>query len=318
MQISTMVLKSEALKGNLPGDPVERDVILIEHNPDEKTPVIIGLAGFFGTNVSFMNRSFTAMDFPTVLKRIYEENAVESFIIALPDTMTSYGGNQYLNSTAVGNYEDFICKDLVSALKHRYGDRHMGLFGKSSGGFGSYTLASRHPELFQGFIDVSGDSGFEYCYMKDFPESIKTLQKTSVQELLRKLRQRDVLSMDELNTLNVIAMTAFYSPDVGSPDHIVLPFHIKSGIINDDVWKRWKTLDPLENVKDHVETLKKQRIILQVGTRDEFALDIGIKALSYLMTEHGIQHDLLTYDCGHFSIDYIYRDSLPLLIKALR
>lgn len=318
MQISTMILKSESLRDNLPGDPVEREVTIIEHNPDKSTPVLIGLAGFFGSGISFMNRSFTSMDFPSVLKKIVNENLVDSFIIVLPDTMTSYGGNQYINSPAVGNYEDFICKDLVSALKHRYGDRHMGLFGKSSGGFGSYTLGSRHPELFQGFIDVSGDSGFEYCYMRDFPEAIKTLQKTSVKQILNKFKQKEVLSMQELNTMNVIAMTAFYSPNVNSPDHIDLPFVVETGILLEEVWKRWKLLDPLENIRNHVDTLRKQKIILQVGTKDEFSLDIGIKALSSLMNQFDVPNNLLTYECGHFSIDYMYKDSIPELIKSLR
>ncbi len=317
MQISTMLLESESLKGNAPGDPTKREVTIIEHNVKTNTPIIIGLAGFFGTNISFMNRSFTSMDFPSVLKRIVETNLVDSFIIALPDTMTSFGGNQFINSNAVGNYEDFICRDLLGALHHKYGIRKNGIFGKSSGGFGSYTLSARHPELFSGFIDVSGDSAFEYCYIKDFPGALKTLQQLPVEGLLKKFKNMESMTSQELNAMNIVAMAAFYSPLLDQPGSFELPFDIDTGVFKEDVWKRWKLLDPLYNVKHYAESLKKQKIILQVGTKDEFALDSGIKSLSLMMNKLGVENKLLTYDLGHFSIERLYMDSLPELINAL-
>jgi len=89
-------------------------------------------------------------------------------MIAIPDSMTSLGGNQFINSEAVGNYEDFIIKDVVGWIKHDFGKRKIGIFGKSSCGFGAYNLTVKNPETFSGFVDVSGDSAFEYCYIKRF------------------------------------------------------------------------------------------------------------------------------------------------------
>ncbi len=34
-------------------------------------------------------------------------------IVVMPDCFTAYGGSQYLNSSAVGNYDDYLVQELV-------------------------------------------------------------------------------------------------------------------------------------------------------------------------------------------------------------
>ncbi|WP_393971202.1 hypothetical protein OXIME_001460 [Oxyplasma meridianum] len=70
----------------------------MEYNSNDETPVLIGLAGFYVTSFSLVKRSFSGIDFLKVLERIAEKKFVESFKIVLLDTMTSQGGNLYLNS----------------------------------------------------------------------------------------------------------------------------------------------------------------------------------------------------------------------------
>ena len=317
MKIETLRIKSESLKGNRLNDPAERDITVIQYNLNKNTPVLIGLAGFFGSNVSFMNRSYSSMDFPTVLKRIIDHKLLDSFLIVLPDTMTSLGGNQYLNSPSVGNYEDFITRELVSVLNERFGQRKIGLFGKSSGGFGAYTLVSRHPDQFDGFIDVSGDSGFEYCYLRDMATAITTLNKEPMDEIIRKFRSGAVLNREELDTMNIIAMSAFYSPSDNCKFGIELPFDTSSGEFLDSVWKKWNEFDPVRNIDSYAGNLKGKKIILQVGSKDEFSMNIGINTLSKKMKNNGIDHKIDIYDSGHFSLDYTYLDSIPEMNRRL-
>ncbi len=318
MKIMEDEMDSQSLLGNYLNDPWKRKIRIIEHNVNDDTPILIGLAGFFGTSISFLNRSFTSIDFMGVLQKLINSDRLDSFIIVLPDTMTAIGGNQYLNSSAVGNYEDFIVKDLLSYLTVKYGVRKTGLFGKSSGGFGSYTLTVNHPDKFQGFIDVSGDCGFEYCYMKDFPETINDLRKTGISETIRLFRGKDYHDQRELNTMNMIAMAAFYSPDIDEESRISMPFNIKTGQFKDKVWQKWKKFDPMVNVYDHLEDLDKIKIILQTGKRDEFSLNLGMEGLSLILQENSVRHSFSTYDGGHFGIDYLYLDSIPELIEYLK
>ncbi len=317
LKISEESIISKALEGNVPGDPVERAITSIEYNAHEETPVIIGLAGFYGTSFSFLNRSFTSIDFKSTLEKIASTGKVDSFVIILPDTMTSFGGNQYMNSSAVGMYEDFITHDVVDFIKNKYGKRRIGLFGKSSGGFGSYNLSINNPELFRGFIDVSGDAGFEYCYMRDFPQAIDTLGKTGLTEFMKKFRTSDFHTNSDLNVNGVIAMSAFYSPDRSGEMGIELPFDMHTGELKEDVWKKWKKLDPLQNARSHIKDLKKMKIILQTGSRDEFSINIGMRGLSNILHDNGVDHQFMEYDAGHFGIDYFYEKSLPELINGL-
>lgn len=310
-------IKSKSLLNNFPKDPVKRDIITIERNIRDDTPALIGLAGFFGSSQNFLNHSYLGHDFLSVLRNISVTGKIGSFLIILPDTMTSYFGNQYINSTAVGNYEDFISKDVVQFIKEKFGNKKIGLFGKSSGGFGSYTLGARHPEKFSGFIDVAGDSGFEYCYLRDFPAAISELSSKTPGKFMKDFANNPHPNHSELNTMNVIAMSAFYSPNRASKLGFDFPFDQRYHTLDQQVWERWLTLDPLRNVEEFRESLSDEKIILQVGRRDEFSINIGMNGLSKKMDKLGITHSYKEYDEGHMGIDYLYEESLPILIKAL-
>ncbi len=317
LSIHSEEIHGNSLKNNALGDPEDRSVTLIEHNFREDTPILIGLAGFFGTFQSFLNRSYTNMDFLSTLDMIIRRDPDLSFIIALPDTMTGLHGNQYLNSSAVGSYEDFITKDVTGFLEKRYGRRKIGIFGKSSGGFAAYNLASLHPDIFSGFVDVSGDSAFEFCYLKDFPGTYETVRKYGTGKFIDHFSHSPSHTAAELNAMNIIAMSAFYSPDEDEDAGIGLPFRMDNGLIREDIWEKWLEFDPVRNVTSRLENLSRQTAIFQVGNRDEFALNLGIVALSMILDENSIQNTLMQYDEGHFGIDYFYGDSIPLLIRGI-
>ncbi|MEM0134744.1 MAG: alpha/beta hydrolase [Thermoplasmatales archaeon] len=311
------LIRGNSLKGNFLGDPIEREITVLERNVNDTTPALIGLAGFFGSSASFLNRSYSGEDFFTVLRKISEKRT-NSFLIFLPDTMTSYYGNQYLNSTAVGDYEDFIVKDVVGFINHKYGKRKVGLFGKSSGGFGSYNLASKHPKVFGGFVDVSGDSGFEYCYLRDFPVAISKLEGMTIERFLKHFKEKPRPDNSELNTMNTIAMAAFYSPNGKRRVGFDLPFDLKYHKFREEIWREWLKFDPIRNIEDRLESIRDEKVILQVGRKDEFSINVGMKGMSKLLDKNNIKHEYREYDEGHFGIEYLYEDSLPSLIRALQ
>jgi len=313
-QIHKKIIKSESLKDNPLGDPAERELFVISKNFKDGTPALIGLAGFFGSAYTFLTERYAGVDFMDVLNFLGKR--VNSFLIILPDTMTSYFGNQYVNSEAVGRYEDFITKDVVGFINNEYGRRNIGLFGKSSGGFGAYTLAARHPDIFSGFVDVSGDSAFEYCYIRDFPATIMELNKRSVKKFVKYFSTLSKPSNQEMTAMSIIAASAFYSPRKGGRG-IDLPFDSKRMLIRENVWERWLDFDPVRNVSKYINNLSQEKIILQTGRRDEFSINIGIRSLSNILEREGVKHEYREYDDGHFGIDYFYMDSLPSLIRAL-
>ncbi len=308
-EIKREKLDFASLRGNAPGDSHEREIIRIENNVKVNTPVLIGLPGFFGSSYSFLNRSYTSPDFTYVLEKLQNDHR---FIIILPDTMTSFGGNQFVNSSAVGNYEDFIVKDIVNYIKSIYGNRDLYLFGKSSGGFGSIYLTMKHPDIFNGFIDISGDSYFYYSYMPDFPVTYKTIKNYGINKFMEKYRSSYNNSQDFMTAYNIVAMSAFYSP---SGKSFLLPFDPDTGRINDEVWLSWLKFDPVEIIKDTYNSLRGKNIILQTGNKDEFKIDIGMNMLHEFMNRNNINHYFKEYDAGHFNTNYFYLDSFEEILK---
>ncbi len=318
LKLDSFKIRSKALENNFLKDSATREVTTIGCRVNERSPILIGLAGFYGSGDNFLNRSHTYQDFLTVLNSIASRKSDASFIVALPDTMTSLRGNQHINSPAVGMYEDYLINEVIGELFEKYGERKVGLFGKSSGGFGSYSLAIRHPDVIDGFIDVSGDAAFEYCYMKDFPKTISVLSKTDPEKFLKKFRKNTHPSGDDLLVNNVIAMSAFYSPSKNSKLGFELPFDLETTQMKQDVWNQWLKFDPARNVYKNLKNLEGKSIALQTGSKDEFAINLGMKQLHLALEEGNVDHLYREYDAGHFGIDYFYTDSLPRLAGDLQ
>jgi enterochelin esterase family protein len=79
----------------------------------------------------------------------------------LPDCFTIFGGAQYINSSALGRYEDYLLDEIIPYVDANYRtlpDReHRAITGKSSGGYGAMVQAMRHPECFGAMASHSGD-----------------------------------------------------------------------------------------------------------------------------------------------------------------
>jgi len=305
-------LVAKSLNGNPLGDEYKRKIIRIENCVNSNTPVFIGLPGFFGSGNSFLNKSYTSFDFMDVLKKMEDQY---SYIIILPDTMTKFGGNQFVDSTAIGNYKSFIVLDLVNYIHELYGDRDIYLFGKSSGGFGSISIVMDYPNMFRGFIDISGDSYFPYCYMPDFATAYMVMKDNTLDSFIEKYRQEFIHSQDELTAYNVVAMAASYSPN---GTKIELPFSLDTGEIIEDIWNKWLKFDPVRRLIDETEKLNGKKIILQTGNRDEYKINIGMNMIHKILEKNKIGHYYKEYPSGHFNTNYFYIDSFPEILKMYK
>jgi pimeloyl-ACP methyl ester carboxylesterase len=302
-------ISAKSLIGNPLGDEHERKLIIIENRVTSKTPILIGLPGFFGSGNNFLNKSYTSFDFTDLLGKLHEEYG---FIIVLPDTMTKFGGNQFVDSTAVGNYKSFIAKDLVSYIGELYGNRDIYLFGKSSGGFGAISITMDYPDIFHGFIDISGDSYFPYCYMPDFATAYLEINGETPEAFIEKYQQEFIHTQNELTAYNVLAMAASYSPE---GKKIRLPFSIDTGEIIPEIWDRWLEFDPVNRIRNEIEKLRGKKIILQTGIKDEYKINIGMNMLHKIMEKNGTNHYYKEYPSGHFNTNYFYTDSFPEILN---
>ncbi len=306
MKTEILKLESDALRDNYPGDPSVRDIMI--YAPDrieEGSPLFIELAG---TNWN----PRTHNKFGKIVEDLIENSHINA-IIANPNFMTKYGVNQYLNSSAVGNYEDFIIKDLIPFLKEKYRTEKTVLFGKSSGGFGAYSIAVNNPKIINAFADHFGDSCFYYLYVEDFACTVARMRGKSKTEIMDGLSKKTI-DNDDMKILNVFGSSAFYSPSSESEMGFDLPFDTDTGEILDDVWKKWQVKDPVKNVVSHQKELREMdAIYLDVGLKDEYRLYIGTRSLHKKLEEMKIEHFYDEFNGGHFGNSERYYKSLPYI-----
>ncbi|WP_373468397.1 alpha/beta hydrolase-fold protein [Acidianus infernus] len=125
-------------------------------------------------------------------------------------------------------------------------------------------------------------------------------------------------SEDDMKILNVFGSSAFYSPNLNSETGFDLPFD-ETGEIIDKVWKKWLSFDPVKNVENYVDSLRKLKAIyLDVGKCDEYNLFIGMRSLHKKLQKLGIQHYYEEFKGGHFGNSSRYCTSLPYLYERLK
>jgi enterochelin esterase family protein len=313
---------SNILRGNPLGDKHVREVIVYTppgyEESDQSYPTVYCLTGFTGRGRMLLNDNAFTPNLAERMDRLISAGTIKPMIVAMPDCFTYYGGSQYINSTATGNYEDYLTKEIVPFVGENFrtvADRDWrAVMGKSSGGYGALIMGLRHPDLFGLVCSTSGDAYFEYCYLPDIPKAFRAI-KGDAKNFMGKFWEVEKKGKHDFPGVNIIGMSACYSP---KGTHFDLPFDVKTGELREDVWRRWIEHDPVRLAEKFVRNLKSLRLLyLDAGTRDEFALDIGARMLSQRLKKHDIPHIHEEFDDGHFNISYRYDRSLELISQHL-
>lgn len=316
---------SRALTDNPLGDPAERGVpVYVPPSgvAGERLPVVFVLTGFTGRPQSMLETHPWKPRPLVELDRAMEEGRIPSAILVLPDAFTRLGGSQYVNSSAVGRYEDYVADELVRWVDAEYptlpGRR--AIVGKSSGGFGALHLGMRHPQTFPVVGSIAGDCHFEYPYGNDFLNAVRGLQAfdSDPAKFLAAFDETHDLAGDGHAVLNMLAMSACYSPDPKSPLGFELPVDLETGARIQRVWERWLAFDPVVACADHADALRSLELLyLEAGTRDEFNLQFALRVFVRRLGELGIPCEHVEFDGGHFGLDARYPIVLARLIAAL-
>lgn len=290
---------------------------------DARYPVIYFLSGFTGTGQMMLNASPWAESIDKRLDRLIGAGTIPPVICVLPDCFTRFGGSQYVNSTATGQYDDYLVKEIVpfvdASLRTKAGRDHRGVTGKSSGGYGAMVQAMRHPDVWGALGSHAGDAYFLFCYLPDFPKFVMGIEKQGgVEKFMTWFEALPKKTEEAFDVINILAMAACYSPNPKQPLGIDLPVSLPTGELREDVWARWLEQDPVYMVEQHVDALRSLRTIyLDAGLKDEFNLQLGARIFCSRLGKHRIPYTYEEFDDGHMGILYRYDRSLVELSKVL-
>jgi S-formylglutathione hydrolase FrmB len=323
--VHRLTIDSQVLKGNLLGDPTERviDVYVPAGATGQGLPLLVDLVGFTAGGPAHSNWKNFGENVPERVDRLIASSMMPPSVVALPDCFTRLGGNQYINSAAMGRWDDFLREEAVPLVEAKFGcggEGHRGCFGKSSGGYGAMVQAMLHPDFWSAAASHSGDVGFELLFIPDFPKVLRALATAdnSIQTWLEKFFAAHKVKDPDVHTLMTLAMAATYDPDAQAYMGVRLPVTIDTCELIPERWANYIKWDPLTLVEKHGEGLKKLKAFyIDCGDIDQFNLVYGSRRMHKRLTEMQVPHMYEEFPDDHTAVDYRMDRSLPILAKAL-
>jgi len=312
-------------------------------------PVLFDLVGFTAAGAAHVAWRGFEENVPEKAERLLFERRMGPAIIVFPDCYTRLGGNQYVNSSAIGNYADYLTRELVPfidrELRTLAAREHRGCLGKSSGGYGAIVHGMKYPRTWGAIADHSGDSYFDFCYRVDWPNTLNELARYRarprragkvkvadggaalaagrddgrVRRFLEAFATRTRPSAGQVHCLMNLCMAATYDPDRRAPNGFRVPFNLETGELLPARWKRWQANDPVNLVARHAAALRSLKgVYIDCGWRDQYHLHYGARQLSLRLRQHRVAHHYEEFDDTHSGVDYRMDVSLPYLYRALK
>src|SRR5438094_2103476 len=348
---------SQILKGNRLRDPhVRKLAVWLPPQYDDgarrrRFPVLYDMVGFTGSGLSHLNWKSFGDNVPERAARLIREDKMGPAIFVFPDCFTALGGNQYVNSSAIGNYADYLTREIIPFVDREFRTladrRHRGCFGKSSGGYGAIIHGMKYARYWGAIADHSGDAYFDFVYWHDWPNTLNELAKHRapkrkggrydargasserrlaagmddgrIKRFLQQMWKKEKVPAKEVMCIMNLCMAATYDPDPRAPNGFRVPFNLESGEPIPERRARWRQHDPINLVTRYRANLKTLRgIYIDCGWRDQFHIHYGARILSKRLAEAGIRHVYEEFDDDHSDIDYRMDVSLPFLYRAIK
>jgi enterochelin esterase-like enzyme len=336
---------SRILKDNPLGDPHVRKLAVwlppqYVHGGKRGFPALYDLVGFTGSGLSHVGWKPFGDNVPERAARLIREGRMGPAILVFPDCFTALGGNQYVNSSAVGNYADYLTREIIPLVDREFSTlasrEHRGCFGKSSGGYGAMIHGMKYARFWGAIANHSGDAYFDFVYWHDWPNTLNELYKHRprrkrpggrpdgaddgrIRSFLNAVWKKEKLSTAEGHAIMNLCMAATYDPDPRAPNGFRVPFDLDTGEVIPERWRRWRKHDPINLVARYRKNLRTLKgIYIDCGRRDQYHIHFGSRILSKRLAKAGIRHTYEEFDDNHSDIDYRMDVSLPFLYKALK
>ena len=275
-QLEVFSLTSAKLRGNPLGDPTTRRVAIFKPDAAKDAPLVIYLPGWGGSSEDAIAQGAGGW-FGQVVDRLAEKGM--PFRIAVVDGRSRYGGSQFLNSGATGDYADYVTEEILPALS-KDGAKSCIIAGHSSGGYGALMLAISHHEKFPAVVALSPDSDFETTHkpLVETP-SVRAVTRPELDAAMAPTKPANIPAS------LILGLCANYAPIAGKPGRFEWLYDDR-GQWRAEAWARWIALDPLTVVRKNPDALAKtQRVYLDGAEHDEFGANIGARKIHEVLRD---------------------------------
>ena len=300
-----------SLEGNLEGDAVDRDVIVVlppgyASNPTRRYAVVYALHGY-----SIGAEQWThEIQVPQTIEGAFAQGAAE-MIVVLPDSKTAHNGSMYSSSVTTGDFEQFISRDVVAYVDGHYrtfADRRgRGLVGHSMGGYGATRIGMKHADVFGSLYIMS-----PCCLSARGGPPNADLEKAVA----------DAKTPSDLAGLPFLSRAQLATAAAWSPNPMNPPFYFdlptKDGAPRPDILAKWAANSPLAFVDQYIGNLRRYRAIaIDVGDQDGLRVDAG--KLHDVLNQYGLANTFEVYPGTHTSrvADRFQNHVLPFFSRTL-
>ncbi len=298
--VENIKIHGTALEGNLEGDAVDRDVIVIlppsyQQDTSRRYPVVYALHGY-----SIGAEQWThEIHVPQTIEGAFAKGAKE-MIVVLPDSKTVHNGSMYSGSMTTGDFETFIAHDVVAYIDAHYRTipqrESRGLVGHSMGGYGATRIGMKHADVF-GSLYIMSPCCLSPRMAGGGPGRGGRGGGPSPEEALAAVKTPADSANLPFGLRAQLASAAAWSPNPKNPPlYLDLPF----GENQQMVLAKWAANAPLAFIDQYIGNLRRYRAIsIDVGDQDGLRVDAG--KLHDVLDTYGIENSFEVYPGTHTS-----------------
>jgi len=302
-RLDVIEFSSRVLKDNPLHDPVVRRLAVFV--PDQSTnhaalPVVYYLPGYDSSSDDFIKQADSWRAFTQKLA-----DEVAPVLLVVVDGRNRWGGSQYLNSPAQGNYADYICDEIVSRVESRYGittnmPRRI-MAGHSSGGFGALRLGMFRPDLFDAVIALSPDSDFPFTHLPLV--KMPGVTNASLAQIKSCMAPRLTVPFPRDGDLTyALGLSAAYAPVGPRQPGKFQWLYDANGRFRQQVWQLWLDNDPLTIVWRNPDAFRAdQSVYLDGAAHDQFGANVGARKIYEVLRDRAARCTFYEPPGGHNS-----------------
>jgi len=321
--VEQIKVHSEALEGNLSGEPTDRDVIVFlppsyAKEKHRRYPVVYALHGYSISADQWTHE----IHVPQTIEGAFAQGAQE-MIVVLPNSKNAYGGSMYSSSETTGDFEKFIARDVVAYIDAHYrtipSRESRGLVGHSMGGYGATRIGMKYPDVFGSLYIMSP------CCLAPRPAGPPPGMDAQTYADNEKKFEAQVAAMKSpadaadlpFFAKAQLASAAAWSPDPQNPP-LYFDLPMKDGEPQPAIQAKWAANAPLAFIDQYIGNLKQYHAIaMDVGDQDGLRFDT--EKLQKALDSYGIKNSFELYHGTHTSAvaDRFQNHVLPFFSKNL-